>query len=95
MIFLLLFRGVLLENAYPGQEINQKLFHTRDNNGILYNPNVIPIGTEDYEDITSSIFVNMKSFVEKKCEELDEYFKSKILLNLWVSDLQHSFSKVW
>ena len=77
MILLLLFKGVLLENAYPGQEINQKLFHTEDANGILYNPNVIPIGTDDYVDITSDIFLSMGFFVEKKCEELDEYFKSK------------------
>ena len=42
MIFLLLFKGVLLDSKYYGQEIRSHLFKT-ETGGFKYDPNVIPI----------------------------------------------------
>ena len=64
-------------STYWGQEISQYLFENDTRFGIKYNPNVIPIGSEDYTDILSKDFLSAKDFIEKKCVQLDEYFSSK------------------
>lgn len=32
-----------------------------------YNPSIIPIGSEDYVDITSSMYASMPAFVNDRC----------------------------
>ena len=59
-------------NKYYGQQITKEIFGPSEFNGFdPYEPNVMPMGSNDYVDITSEFYVNMKSFVQSKCFDAD------------------------
>ena len=65
-------------NKYYGQQITKEIFGPSEFNGFnSYEPNVMPMGSNDYEDITSELYVNMKSFVQNKCSEYADFQNSK------------------
>ena len=65
-------------NKYYGQQITKEIFGPSEFNGFdSYEPNVIPMGKNDYEDITSEFYVSMKSFVQNKCFEYADFQNSK------------------
>ena len=65
-------------NNYYGQQITKAIFRPSKFNGYdSYEPNVMPMGSNDYEDITSEFYVSMKSFVEIKCFEYADFQKRK------------------
>ena len=67
-------------NQYYGQKITKDLLRPSRLNGWEEpEPNVIPIGSNDYEDITSEFYVSMKSFAENKCLQYVDYQSSKFL----------------
>ena len=67
-------------NQYYGQKItNDILRPSRLNGWEEPEPNVIPIGSNDYEDITSEFYVSMKSFAEKKCLQFVDFQNCKFL----------------
>ena len=62
-------------NKYYGQQITKEIFGP---NGFdPYEPNVMPVGSNDYEDITSELYVSMKSFVKNKCSDYVDFQNSK------------------
>ena len=65
-------------NTYYGQKITKAIFGPSTFNGFdSYEPNVMPMGSNDYENITSEFYVSMKSFVQNKCFEYADFKNSK------------------
>ena len=65
-------------NEYYGQKITKAIFGPSKFNGFdSYEPNVMPMGSNDYEDITPEFYVSMKSFVQNKCFEYADFQNSK------------------
>ena len=78
-------------SKYWGQEISEHLFEDDTRFGIKYNPNVIPIGSEDYKNIEKKDFLSAKDFIEKKCVQYDEFLSSKLRFVCFLSSfLKHT-----
>ena len=74
-------------NQYWGESIRHDLFQTDRssiyypgfNTGITfkYDPQVIPIGTDDFEQITNDTFTDLGSFVNEKCSSYVKHMRSE------------------